>query len=297
MAKQVYAGQAADDGDAEILPSEVKSLADMTEAAALAAPADPRAGVLRDGLIRLGAGDGWGSTNANSAAVQALAAVWKRPSAQTPVTVTQGAATDRLVLSGDKPVARATVSGPGPVRIDNGGAAPIVALADASWLPDQPGYLAEAVSEGFVVTRTSYRVPDGDAPPERIAPADDGALHLKSGDVVEEIVEVVNPQDRVHVAISLPLAAGLDPLNPKLANAPRAAAPSIAPTLEPTWTAFNDDRVFYAYDTLPKGNYRFAFRARALVAGAFTQPPGEAETMYQAGLHGASAGRRIIIAK
>jgi uncharacterized protein YfaS (alpha-2-macroglobulin family) len=295
--KQVYAGQAADDGDAEILPSEVKSLADMTEAAALAAPGDPRAGVLRDGLIRLGAGDGWGSTNANSAAMRALAAVWKRPSAQTPVTVTQGAAADRLVLSGDKPVARATVSGPGPVRIDNGGAAPIVALADASWLPDQPGYLAEAVSEGFVVTRTSYRVPEGDAPPERIAPADDGAFHLKSGDVVEEIVEVVNPQDRAHVAISLPLAAGLDPLNPKLANAPRAAAPSIGPTLEPTWTAFNDDRVFYAYDVLPKGNYRFAFRARALVAGAFTQPPGEAETMYQAGLHGASAGRRIIIAK
>ncbi len=107
--KQVYAGQAADDGDAEILPSEAKSLAEMTEAAALAAPGDPRAGVLRDGLIRLGAGDGWGSTNANSAAVRALAAVWKRPAAQTPVTVTQGAAVDRLALSGDAPVARAAV--------------------------------------------------------------------------------------------------------------------------------------------------------------------------------------------
>ncbi len=295
--KQVYAGQAADDGDAEILPSEAKSLADMTEAAALAAPSDPRGSVLRDGLIRLGAGDGWGSTNANSAAVRALAAVWKRPVAQTPVTVTQGAATDRLVLSGDQPVARAGLSGPGAVRIENGGVSPVVALADASYLPDEPGYLAEATSEGFVVTRATYRVPEGGAPLERIEVANDGAIHLKSGDVVEEIVEVVNPQDRVHVAISLPLAAGLDPLNPNLANAPRAASPSFAPTLEPTWTAFDDDRVFYAYDTLPKGNYRFAFRAKALIAGAFTQPPGEAETMYQAGIYGASAGRRIIIAK
>ncbi|MGO9673674.1 MAG: MG2 domain-containing protein [Methylocella sp.] len=295
--KQVYAGQAADDGDPEILPSEAKSLADMTEAAMLAAPGDPRAGVLRDGLIRLGAGDGWGSTNANSAAVRALAAVWKRPAAETPVTVTQGAAADRLVLSGDQPVARAAVSGPGAVRIENAGVSPIVALTEASYVPDQPGYLAEAASEGFVVTRTTYRVPQGDAPPERIEPAGDGAIHLKNGDVVEELVEVVNPQDRVHVAISLPLAAGLDPLNPNLANAPRVASPSFAPTLEPTWTAFDDDRVFYAYDTLPKGNYRFAFRAKALVAGAFTQPPGEAETMYQAGIHGASAGRRIIIAK
>jgi uncharacterized protein YfaS (alpha-2-macroglobulin family) len=101
----------------------------------------------------------------------------------------------------------------------------------------------------------------------------------------------------VHVAILLSLAAGLDPLNPALANAPREASPSFAPTFQPTWTAFNDDGVFYAYDSLPKGNYRFAFRAKALIAGSFTQPPGEAETMYQAGIYGASAGRRIIIAK
>ena len=108
---------------------------------------------------------------------------------------------------------------------------------------------------------------------------------------------MVNPQDRSHVAITLPLAAGLEPLNPALATAPAEAAPSQGPTRPPSWTAFNDDRVFYAYDTLPKGNYRFVFRARALIAGSFTQPPGEAETMYQAGVHGASAGQRIVVAR
>ena len=55
--KQVYAGQAADDGDAEILPSEANSLADMTEAAALATPGDPRAGVLRTAWSGSAAGD------------------------------------------------------------------------------------------------------------------------------------------------------------------------------------------------------------------------------------------------
>lgn len=295
--KQVYAGQAADDGDPEILPSEARSLAEMTRAAALAAPDDPRSRVLRDGLIHLGEGDGWGSTNANSAAVRALAAVWKRPGAEIPVSVVQGAATERLVLGADAPVARALIGGFGEVRIENGGAAPIVALTDASYLPAEPGYLAQAASQGFVVTRNSYRAPADGAPLELIAPDQDGALHLKSGDVIEEIVELVNPQDRAHVAISLPLAAGLDPLNPNLATAPREAAPSFEPTLAPTWTAFNDDKVFYAYDALPKGNYRFAFRAKAIVAGSFTQPPGEAETMYQAGIYGASAGRRIVISR
>ena len=64
-----------------ILPSEVRSLSEMTRAVALAAPEDSRLGVLRDGLMRLGDGIGWGSTNANAAAIQALAEVWQRPAA------------------------------------------------------------------------------------------------------------------------------------------------------------------------------------------------------------------------
>jgi len=111
------------------------------------------------------------------------------------------------------------------------------------------------------------------------------------------MVELVNPGDHNHVAISLPLAAGLEPLNPNLATAPAEAAPSSAPTLAPSFVSFGDDRVFYAYDSLPKGNYRFAFRMRALIPGSFTQPPGEVETMYQVGIYGASAGRRIVIAR
>ena len=35
-------------------------------------------------------------------------------------------------------------------------------------------------------------------------------------------------------------------------------------------SSFADDRVFYAYDRLPKGNYRFVFRTRALIAGTLT---------------------------
>ena len=34
-----------------------------------------------------------------------------------------------------------------------------------------------------------------------------------------------------------------------------------------------------------------------LIAGSFTQPPGEAETMYRTGVYGASAGQRIVISR
>ena len=284
--KQVYAGQAADDGDAEILPSEAKSLAEMTEAAALAAPDDPRAGVLRDGADParrrrwLGQHQREFRRRARAGAPSGNARRRKRRS-----RVTQGAAVDRLALSADAPVARAALSGARRrAHRQQWRSARSSRSLMRHTCPTSPAIAPRRASQGFVVTRTSYRVPQGDAPPERIAPADDGALHLKTGDVVEEMVELVNPQDRVHVAISLPLAAGLDPLNPNLANAPaRSLRPPSRRRLSRHGRSFDDDRVFYAYDALPKGNYRFAFRAKALVAGAFTQPPGEAETMYQAG--------------
>jgi alpha-2-macroglobulin len=292
-----YAGLAAEGGNRVILPSEVRSLSEMTRAIAVAAPDDARLGVLRDGLLRLGDGNGWGSTNANAAAIQALAEVWQQPAEDMPVTLTRGGAAEEVVLDGDTPVARNVSTNPGELRIQNGGVAPVVALVDTRYQPLEPGFRARPVTNGFVVTRQLFRVPAGGAPMQRLVPGADGTIRLNVGDVVEETVELVNPEDRAHVAIVLPLAAGLDPLNPNLATAPAEAAPSAGPTLAPSWTSFGDDRVFYAYDTLPKGNYRFAFRTRALIAGSFTQPPGEAETMYQVGIHGASAGQRIVIAR
>jgi len=294
--RPVYGGQAGERADPVILPSETRSLAEMTRAVALAAPDDARLGVLRDGLLRLGEGDGWGSTNANAAAVRALSAAWRRPSGQLPLTLTRGASAASLTLSGDKPVLRDVSNDPAPASLANGGGAAVVALIDTRYQPQEPGAKAQPQTAGFALTRASYRVP-ASGPAEKLAPGADGALQLAVGDVVEEVVELVNPEDRTHVALSLPLAAGMEPLNPNLATAPAEAAPSAAPTMIPTWVSFGDDRVFYAYDRLPKGNYRFVFRTRAQISGSFTQPPGEVETMYQRGIYGASAGARVAIAR
>ena len=99
------------------------------------------------------------------------------------------------------------------------------------------------------------------------------------------------------MALRLPLAAGLEPLNPNLATAPAEAAPSAPPTLAPSFASFGDDEVRYFYDELPAGTYRLRFRMRATVAGTFTYPPGEAETMYRNDVYGASAGQRVAIAR
>jgi hypothetical protein len=131
----------------------------------------------------------------------------------------------------------------------------------------------------------------------RLDPGPDGAVHLAQGDVVEEADELVNPEPRAHVALTLPLAAGFEPLNPNLATATAEAVPSAGPTLEPSFKSFADDAVTFVYLDLPKGTFTLRFRVRAQVAGSFTEPPAQAEAMYVPGLTGASGGQRVEIAR
>jgi uncharacterized protein YfaS (alpha-2-macroglobulin family) len=108
-------------------------------------------------------------------------------------------------------------------------------------------------------------------------------------------VALVNAMDRNHVAIVIPLAAGMEPMNPALATAPPEAKPTGETTLAPSYVAFLDDRVMYFYDTLPRGTYRFAFRTRALIPGTFIQPAATAEMMYDGSVNGNSSGAKIVI--
>jgi alpha-2-macroglobulin len=295
---QVYNGLAGEDASEIILPSEARSLAEMVRATSIAAATDPRTPVLRDGLIRLGEGDGWGTTNADAAAIGALAEAWRRPTAPINVTMTpQGKPPQTLVIDANNPVVRHKSEEPSALTIANGSNAPLIALVETRYEADEPGSKAKAKSEGFALTRQMWRVKGAKTAPELLAASEDGVIKLAAGDVIEETAELVNPEDRTHVAISLPIAAGFEPLNPNIATAPAEAQPSSVPTLTPTSVSFGDDRIFYAYDVLPKGNYRFAYRLRAQTAGAFTEPQGLAETMYKKGVQGLSAGSRVEIAK
>ena len=114
---------------------------------------------------------------------------------------------------------------------------------------------------------------------------------LAVGDVVEEHVQVVNPKERHYVAVVVPLAAGMEPLNPDLATAPPEAQPAGPLTLAPTYVGLPaTTRSRFYYDTLPEGTYDFYFRTRATIAGRFIQPPAQAEMMYDGAVGGSSHG-------
>jgi alpha-2-macroglobulin len=97
------------------------------------------------------------------------------------------------------------------------------------------------------------------------------------------------------VAVVVPLAAGMEPLNPKLATAPPEAAPTGTLSAAPSYVAYLDDQVAFYYDRLPKGTHHFYFRTRATVAGQFTQPQARAELMYDERVHGESVGARVEV--
>lgn len=306
--RQVYGGlqKQASARNGLILPSETRTVAEMTRALARRDGADPRLGLLVEALTTLGRDDGWGSTNANAAALLALSELLKPPfSGSSPhsLAVRLGAARQALAIGPASPVG-SLVSGAadageaGEITLQPGGATPVLVRVETSYLPAGDGAQVAPAAAGFVVSREllKVRVPE-ELPAEHIPLEQPGrTVPLAVGDVIEEHVRVVNPQERHYVAVAVPLAAGMEPLNPNLATAPPEARTRGTLTRKPTYAAFLDDQVAFYYDTLPKGTFDFYFRTRATIEGTFLQPAARAEMMYDGTVQGSSAGARIAIA-
>lgn len=289
----VYAGLVDQPATPAILPSEARSLAQVTAAVAAASPEDPRLPVLRTGLLTLGGNDGWGSTNATAAALEALAAAWQAPPRPAPATITMPGKPTTGTLDATHPLLQARTTSAGAVQVKAPANLPVLAATD--YVPAQPGAQATPDQHGLVLTRTLFRVP-AQGPMQKIEP-EAGTIRLAVGDVVEELDEVVTPEARTQVALVLPLAAGMEPLNPALATATADAQPSAAPTLAPGWAAYADDAVTAVWMELPRGTYALRFRMRATVPGEYTLPPAGATALYSQGVSGSTGGARVVITR
>jgi len=164
------------------------------------------------------------------------------------------------------------------------------------YTPQASGDQVKAKNEGFVVRREIIRVPTDGAPPMKEWLEKGGTiLPFISGDVLEEHIQVINPEDRNYVAVVAPFAAGMEPLNPNLATAPKEAQPSGTITRQPSYAMYLDSEVRFYYETLPAGTYDFYFRLRATTGGTFTHPAAHAEMMYQPLKRGNSPGAKVEV--
>jgi alpha-2-macroglobulin len=284
------------------LPSETRTLAEMTRAVIKLQPKNPRLPILVNALVTLGRDDGWGTTNANASALLALSDLLNPPFAGSIpriITAQLDGKTLDIKTGPQSPVGYWTGAGTeaGELRLAGSqSAAPMIVRYDSYYLPQADGSQAVARSNGFVITRELLRMGKPGEPPVKLAIASPGGTHAFSvGQVVEEHIQVVNPKNRNYVAVMVPLAAGMEPLNPRLATAPPEAAPAGKLTQTPSYTAFMDDYVAFFYDSLPAGTYDFYFRTRASTSGSFIQPPAKAEMMYDSAVVGNTPGARINI--
>lgn len=287
-----------------ILPSETRTVAEVTRALARVDAENPRLQILVDAIVALGRDDGWGSTNANASALLALSEMLRPPFQGLPRRSVEirVADTKAAIQTGpDVPVGYWTSGNAerGEVLLTSGGGSGrMVVRAETSYVPLAAGSEVAPLARGFVVSREILRVrTEGEAPERTALDGPGGMLAFRIGDVIEEHVRVVNPQDGSYVAVVVPLAAGMEPLNPRLATAPPEAKPKGALTRPPTYAAFLDDRVTFYYDELPKGTYDFYFRTRASVRGRFQQPAARAEMMYDLAVTGNSAGAIVDITR
>ena len=297
--KPVYAGLTDHAATQVILPSEARSLAEVTQAAANAAPTDPRGAVVRTALVGMGTGQGWGSSDATASALEALAAAWQAPATPVATVITLPDGKPAGTLDRTHPLFQASTAAPGAIHVQAGPG--MVALAATDYVPTQPGAQARPDQHGFVLTRTLFKVPPSQGtvqpPMTKLEPEADGTIHLAIGDVVEEVDELVNPEERAQVALRLPLPAGLEPLNPALATATADAQPSAGPTLTPSFASYGDDEVVAVWLQLAPGTYTLRTRMRATTAGSFTEPPATAEMLYQLGVTGSTGGARVVVTR
>ena len=288
-----------------VLPDETAAVAVMAQALARANAEPARQKILVDALVTLGRGDGWGTTHANAAALLALAQFLDAALRGEPAAHGRGAHRRDAADPGHRrraPGRRRTTppSGDGrrgpPRRQRAGDGRAARPTPNTSRSPTAARWRRRRRASP---SRASCCASTPTAPRPSASPLDAAGrtISLAVGEVVEERVRIVNPADRHFVAVVVPLAAGMEPLNPKLATAPPEAKPTGALTLAPTYGAYLDDQAAFYYDTLPKGTYEFAFRTRATVPGSFVQPPAKAEMMYDGAVRGNGAGARIEVSR
>ena len=278
-------------GNPLILPGETRTLAEMLRTAeAVDAPQATRQ-LLKDALIGLGRGDGWGDTNANAAALMALSDGLEAAVASAQVLYRD--ATTQATWGIDKAL---TIQ---PVLTDSAFSlranSRLAVRVEARYVTLGLGSDVTANVAGFVVERQWWRTAEN-GPMRRVELAQAGIqLSTESGAIIEEQIDIVNPQLRHHVVVVAPLAAGFELLNPALATAPPQAQPSQADSISPSYQDRRDDEMRWYFNTLPAGRYTLRFRVRAVTPGTFTQPAAYAQAMYNQALTGRSHGARVQV--
>jgi uncharacterized protein YfaS (alpha-2-macroglobulin family) len=157
----------------------------------------------------------------------------------------------------------------------------------------------KAAEYGFTVGRT-YEAIDH---PDDVTRDAEGVWHIKAGSRVRVRLSLIAPARRYHVALTDPLPAGFESLNPALAmtgSIPDDASDESYGSRQRQSLWFDhqnlrDERTEAFTSLLWEGVYDYSYVARATTPGSFVVPPTKAEEMYHPETFGRGKTDRVRI--
>jgi len=280
----------------DYLGSHTSTMAAVIESLARLDPKNPRLSLLRDALLaQASATRGFGSTYSSRRAAEALLAYLElaRPgNVEAKVNLSGGGA---LELDSIHKVARARLLLEEPQSVDVASKTGLGLLVRYDYLPALTGDKAAAAHAGFVVSRSNTIIHKDGSPNTHFDDQPGKEVRLELGDIVEVQARLLSDKQRFHVALMVPFAAGLEPLNPELKTSGPEARPSMPDSLRADYVQRMDDEVRYYFIRLPKGSHSVSFRLRATNEGSFVHPPAWAEQMYHQEVRGRGDGMRVEV--
>jgi uncharacterized protein YfaS (alpha-2-macroglobulin family) len=277
------------------LSSQPAMVASVFEALLRLDPADSRHDLLRDALLSYAnPTQGFQSTYENRRAIGALALYLDRAKPNVPNSTLALSSGKTLTVNGEKKTAKAAIASDQPQEATVTGG-PVGVRVSYKYVPATPGDKVTATQQGFIVSRSATHLHADGSDATRFQDKAGETQALKLGDILEIHAQLVNDQSRAHVALVVPFAAGLEPLNPALENAGADARPSQPDSITPAYVQRLDNEVRYYFLQLPPGTHTFHFRVRAVTEGSFVHPAPYAEQMYRQEIRGRGEGLRIVV--
>lgn len=153
---------------------------------------------------------------------------------------------------------------------------------------------------GFEVQRR-YEAVDN---PDDVFQDEEGVWHIKAGARVRVLISLVASNRRYHVALTDPLPAGLEIVNPALAVSGPVPQDPGSPDFRYGWWWWGTwyehqnmrDESAQAYASLLwDGVYEYSYVTRATTPGTFIVPPAKAEELYSPEVFGRSGSDLVIV--
>ena len=248
-------------------------------------------------LVAQGTSNGWGNTRANSVAIEVLSEVLTFQNNDEQPYILCHNDGNKINYNEFKGIGyQEHLNTEGSLKFVSGPQDhPLMLWNRMSYLPKENGDQQHSKNMGFSITRDAKIYTNPNSLPIHSLVKAGESIDIIIGTIIEEHIMVINPHDSEFVAITLPFAAGLEPMNPNLDTSSKDAQPVGKTTIIADYILLKDDQVTYYFDHLPKGTYDFYIRTRATTMGSFTQPAAKIEKMYQQSVYGRSAGMRINV--